>query len=178
MAKPAEDWFNLKLPAQPDLEDWLKDNVQELEDPGRFDEDPEQRYEIELFADGGLHLYGTGENGTYQSVAYPELVRRYVAKFSPTKLIQFQVSVTYEDDGDRVYLWLITAVATRAISAYELEGATRFKHFRRFFREKCCVVCEQDVLSEGGRHDNTCPLGKLFGVEGEMWRPLFEDPSK
>ena len=110
--------------------------------------------------------------------SYPELVRRYVEKFSPTELIQFQVSVTYEGDGDRVYLWLITAENSRAISTHELEVATRFKYFRRLFREKCCVACEQDVLSEGGRHDNTCPLGKLFGLEGEMWRPLFGDPSK
>ena len=33
----------------------------------------------------------------------------------------------------------------------------------RFYRERLCVVCEYDVLSEGGRHAHDCPVQYLDG---------------
>ncbi len=175
MSSPPEDWFQLTLPAQPDLKNWIENNVQETEDPGRYDGNSEQRYEIELRDDGTLFLYGAGGDSPYQSVTYSELIRKYLETYSPTTLMQVPISVTVEDGAASDYLYLITATGSRAIAVHDVEVATRVKHFRRLFREKCCVACEQDVLSEGGRHDNDCPLGKIFGMEGEIWRPVLGD---
>ncbi len=38
-------------------------------------------------------------------------------------------------------------------------------HVNRFYRERLCVVCEYDVLSEGGQHAPDCPVRYLDGIQ-------------
>lgn len=116
------------------------------------------------------YLYELTEysTGVFMEVNEEAVLTKYTTH--PYTLIQQYLAATPEEspiclnvweNGTQDACWYITAEGRWRLDYDMLEDMT--VRAARFFRERCCVVCEYDVLSEGGVHAQGCPVGVLLG---------------
>lgn len=168
--------FLYETDATEDLLPWFYDQAPALDsvpEDSPADLDLRYTYDIQLWRGRICLTNNVDERGEARAIQFPTLIQRYLARKEPQgPPMSVQVEATLDnDDGRYQLLYLITPTGWKEYDMDALGGLLRPEWIARFFRERVCLVCEMDVLSEGGRHTEECPVGLLLGTDGVMWRP-------
>ena len=162
-------WDNFSVVLAKKPLSWFLERVQVWspppDDDADVDEDNEEEvgraygyeYQLSEYAEGVL-LEANDDTGDTKYATHPyTLIQQYLSETPEEEAICLEVRNNCGEEK----IWYITARGRRRFSLSMfpkmVQGAARF------FRGGCCIVCGYDVLSEGGVHEGSCPVGSLLG---------------
>lgn len=170
-------FFSLKLTKDTSCLDWLENETQEA-DEAEAERYPDLEHFYTLYAEeandnqelNGIYLEVSEAERVYHTVPFTDLIMKYLQEYEPEGSVHFQAWCHGGDSDDEKLLYIITATDWVCLCMDSIKAVMVHDRYKKFFRELCCVVCELDVLSEGGRHHPDCPVGALFGKDGLLFR--------